>query len=144
MDLFEFSDQEPTATEKIIQKKEIPLVVSKHDSPRDMCMISNRIITKADYRKGLYTTHSYYAQYVTNEIIDLVVERLGKEAIIRSTKPNFSDIRQDTIDSLDGPIHLIINQDQIKQAGEEIPYLCFNVCVAIAAATIYKNKASND
>ena len=139
MDLFEFSEQEPIK-EKIIQKKEVTSDMDKYYAPylpREI-LFSNEVITKSDYRKGLYTTHQYYSQYVTNEIIDLVVTRLGKEAILKSTKPNFSDIRQDTIDSLDGPIHLIINQDQIKQTGEEIPFLCFNVCVVMAAATIYK------
>ena len=136
MDLFAFSDE-------VVEEKKLP-DMSKYYAPylpREI-FFSNEVILKMDYRKGLCTTYQYYFQYVTQEIVDLVVSRLGKEAIMKSTKHNFADIRQDLWDSLDGPIHLVINKEQIKQAGEDIPYLCFNVCVAIAAATAYK--AIND
>lgn len=148
MDLFYFSEKEetevigtPTVTTILKKRPETPkeftLTQPKNYVPSEMS-ISNKVILKTDYRKGEYTTHQYYSQFVTKEIVDLVVSRLRKEAIIKSTKHNFSDIRQDTIDSLDGQIHSIIDQEQIRASGEDIPYLCFNVCVAIAAATIYK------
>ena len=131
MNLFDFSNKAEVI--------EIPVVIiQKTERKHKDIVINNTTITKIDYRKGLYSTHQYYSQFVTLDIIKLVVMRLGTETIIKSSKHNFSDIRQDTFDSLDGLIHTIINKQQIIDAGEDIPFLCFNVCVAIAAATKFK------
>ena len=152
MNLFDIAEELVTKKEPIVimvdslsmvmeeQGIEYPVVTTFKpiELPVHFDPVAAPIVLKSDYKKGDHTAFTYYGQFVSHEIIQTVVKIIGAEAIMKSTKPHFTDIRQETWDNMSGHIHLLIDKNQIKDAGEDIATMCFHVCVAKAAARIYR------
>lgn len=107
-------------------------------APREFHEVTEVVVLKSEYKKGNHSPREYYGQFVNMPILDAVVAKIGKEAILKSTNAYFSDIPQSIWDNLDGTIHTLINKEQIKAAGETIATMCFDVKVAKIAALIFK------
>ena len=103
-----------------------------------------------DYHDGKCTHHEYYSQFVTDDIKQLVINSIGKEAIQRSTDPHLNDIPLVKWDRLNTTVRALVDRNLHKELhnatyGERdkdkfIWSLSEGVCIAKAAARIVKSE----
>jgi len=101
------------------------------------------MIKRQQYVSGNVSHETYYGQFVTPEVIDLVRTQIGEKAIRSSKDPHFNDISLSKWDWLSQSIiHLV--GPQIAEANRPSPgaktgiSLSDTVCVAKAAARMIR------
>ena len=96
------------------------------------------MIKRSEYLKGNVDFQTYYSQFVTPEILSLVIRRIGLGAINHSTDMYFCNIPLVKWDNLHPAIILLIG-DKIKEANNTGGIsLSDTICIAKAAASIIK------
>lgn len=95
------------------------------------------MITRKQYLedKSPRAHQRYYAQFVTDEITNAVLEKIGSSAIKGSADRHFNDIPLRIWDSLVFPV----NKSLLNETGEGFS-LSTKVCIAKAAARIWLQK----
>ena len=87
--------------------------------------------TRTDRLNNKVSHDEYYAQFVTDSVINRVVDSIGIKAILASTDEHFNNIklqRWDRTGVIDHTVSLLL-----KEAGEGVS-LATNVCIAKQAA----------
>jgi len=75
--------------------------------------------TRKDYLNGLCTHKQYYAQFVTPQVRNAVLTRIGRERLVASDDEHLNDISLQTWDSLPQPASGKLRElgDFITKAG---------------------------
>ena len=84
------------------------------------------------------THEQYYGQFVTKEIKEAIIRRIGKGAILMSNDPHFNDIELGIWDNVLTPVSPSIRK-AIKAAGDQFS-LSSLVCIAKEAARQIKEE----
>lgn len=88
--------------------------------------------TRTDYLDGKCTHKQYYAQYVTNSTVAMVVRHIGAERLVKSTDEHLNDIALKCWDSC--PIPVV--GKKMESLGDYLT-LSGRVCIAKEAARQY-------
>ena len=88
--------------------------------------------TRKDYLNNKCSYNEYYAQFITEQIVNYVQASIGKEKILASKDPHFNDIKLFAWDIL---AQVILQSTQyLRKAAGESGSLSASVCIAKAAA----------
>lgn len=97
--------------------------------------------TREQYMRQECTHDEFYAQFVTDSVVYLVVSAIGKESIIASTDPHFNDIPLAEWDRLKDSVRQSMNGKMFKAMvcpnypkGSILFSLSDAVCIAKRAA----------
>jgi hypothetical protein len=104
--------------------------------------------TRKQYMNKEVSHQDYYAQFVTETILDTVRSRIGTKRILKSTDPHFNDIPLQLWDNLAPAIRMTCGKSlsvsnastcsrEVKLGGVSLSDC---VCVAKAAAKIIKEQ----
>lgn len=92
------------------------------------------MFTRSQYLNKEVTHNEYYAQFVTEGVINIVTRCIGKEAIINSTDEYYNDIPLKRWNALHSIILHTVGSAIAKASGTGGVSLSDTVCVAKAAA----------
>jgi hypothetical protein len=100
--------------------------------------------TRKDYISGTVDHQTYYAQFVSDSVINLIGSRIGKECILASTNEHFNDIPLSKWDGLAllVPARLVSLSNMFTQAeSTAVPSVSLSdkVCILKAAAQTIRN-----
>lgn len=91
------------------------------------------MFTRNDFLDRKCTLSQYYAQFVTPELINLVMTQIGADALLKSTHEHLSDIPLIKWDAMQPMVRPLIAPKMAK-IGIEGVSLCECVCAAKQAA----------
>lgn len=92
--------------------------------------------TREQYLAGECSHEEYYAQFVTNAVIETVRRHIGEDKIAASTDEHFNDIPLRQWDML--AIHHTMNMKKFRALQTYGFTLCDAVCIAKQAARMIK------
>lgn len=94
--------------------------------------------TREQYLAGECSHETYYAQFVTNGVIETVKRNIGEDKIAASTDEHFNDIPLRQWDMLNAAIYNTMNMKRFRALQTYGFTLCDAVCIAKQAARMIK------
>lgn len=101
------------------------------------------MFTYENYQKKECTHEEFYSQFVNSKLMDLVVRKIGADAILNSASKHFNDIPLEKWQILNPLIRYCVYTEDIRSTHISWS-VSDSVCVAKMAALLYKQSCQNN